>query len=78
METDVNYSARASAVRVRRLQLRQCPHCGGDVRLVKDIYGSYRQCFQCSREITPVAMEQSQHNPVAFPAHTGAEELLAA
>ena len=78
METNVNYSAHASAVRVRRLQLRQCPHCGGDVRLVKDIYGSYRQCLQCSREITPVTIEQSQYNSVAFPVPTGAEELLAA
>ena len=78
METNVNYRARASAVRVRQLHLRQCPHCGGDVRLVKDIYGSYRQCLQCSREITPAAMQQSQHKSVAFPVHTGAEELLAA
>ena len=51
MDRKVRVQDRAPAARPRRLLLRQCPHCGGDVRLVRDIYGSYRQCFQCSREI---------------------------
>ena len=32
-----------------------CPHCGGNVRKIRDIYGAYLQCLQCSREIQPAA-----------------------
>lgn len=46
-------AAAAAAAGLRPVLLRRCPHCGGDVRLVRDIYGSYRQCLQCSREIAP-------------------------
>lgn len=48
--------ADANAAGLRPVQLRGCPHCGGDVRLVRDIYGAYRQCLQCSREIAPAAL----------------------
>ena len=49
-------AAAAAAAGLRPVLLRRCPHCGGDVRLVRDIYGSYRQCLQCSREIAPEAL----------------------
>lgn len=56
MEREVRIRRRADAAAaglLRPVMLRQCPHCGGDVRLVRDIYGAYRQCLQCSREIAP-------------------------
>ncbi len=56
MERNVLINRRADAAGLRPVLLRRCPHCGGDVRLVRDIYGSYRQCLQCSREIAPEAL----------------------
>ena len=56
MEMEARIRRRADAAGLRPVLLRQCPHCGGDVRLVRDIYGAYRQCLQCSREIAPEAL----------------------
>ena len=57
MERNALIRPRADAAAgLRPVLLRRCPHCGGDVRLVRDIYGSYRQCLQCSREIAPEAL----------------------
>ena len=53
MERKDLISRRVDAAGLGPVLLRRCPHCGGDVRLVRDIYGSYRQCLQCSREIAP-------------------------
>jgi uncharacterized protein (DUF983 family) len=78
MERNVRVQDRTNSVRRRRFLLRQCPHCGGDVRLVRDIYGSYRQCIQCSREIQPDALQMPVTHPLVAPLHAGEEELLAA
>ena len=51
MERKVHSERSVLGARRRQMHLRACPHCGGDVRRVKDIYGAYLQCIQCSREI---------------------------
>lgn len=51
MERKVNTQRSVLGARRRQMHLRACPHCGGDVRRVKDIYGAYLQCIQCSREV---------------------------
>ena len=62
----------AAAGRVRRprrqVYLRACPHCGGDVRLARDIYGASWQCLQCSREIRPAVRPESVPLPAMTPA----------
>ena len=64
---------------VRRVALSFCPHCGGNVRLIRDIYGAYHQCIQCSREIEP---GQLHTRPSAAPevatANPQMDELLIA
>lgn len=45
----------------RRTELRSCPHCGGNVRLIRDVYGAYHQCLQCSREVEPAAAVAPLH-----------------
>ena len=60
----------------RRAGLRSCPHCGGNVRLIRDVYGAYHQCLQCSREINPAALVAPMHNaPAMMPKHIEVEEL---
>ena len=78
MAMNVRVQERSEAVRQRRVLLRQCPHCGGDVRLVRDIYGAYRQCIQCSREIDPAMLTISAPMPAETPHHHYMEERLAA
>ena len=62
----------SAAGRVRRprrqVYLRACPHCGGDVRLARDIYGASWQCLQCSREIRPAVRPESAPLPAMTPA----------
>lgn len=62
----------AAAGRVRRprrqVYLRACPHCGGDVRLARDIYGASWQCLQCSREIRSTVRPESAPLPAMTPA----------
>lgn len=29
------------------LDLRSCPRCKGDMHIESDMYGKYRQCWQC-------------------------------
>ena len=71
MEREVRIRRRADAAAagpLRPVMLRQCPHCGGDVRLVRDIYGAYRQCLQCSREIAPETLVVTPAPTPAMPA----------
>lgn len=56
MGRKVNTERFVRGARRRHMQLGACPFCGGDVRQVRDIYGTYRQCLQCSREIHPDAV----------------------
>ena len=51
MEIKAKAERSVLGARGRRVQLAVCPHCGGNVRRVRDIYGTYRQCLQCSREV---------------------------
>ena len=78
MESTLNVSRSVRRVRRRRMDLGSCPHCGGDVREVRDIYGDYRQCLQCSREIPvdPAPMIQSATS--APPGAPNSDELLVA
>ena len=78
MERNVRVQNRVDAARPRRVLLRQCPHCGGDVRLARDIYGAYRQCIQCCREIDPEMLTISAPMPAETPHHHHVEERLAA
>ena len=55
-------------------RLAVCPHCGGNVRRVRDVYGAYCQCLQCSREVA-VDAALEVHGVATRP---GAEELLVA
>ena len=33
------------------LELKACPRCRGDMRVSHDMYGDYKQCFQCGNII---------------------------
>ena len=33
------------------LELKACPRCRGDMRVRHDVYGGYKQCFQCGNTI---------------------------
>lgn len=75
MESILNRNRSVRRVRRSRMGLGSCPHCGGDVRHVRDIYGDYRQCLQCSREIPADPMPEIHTAPVAKP---GSDERLIA
>lgn len=78
MERKVHSQRSVLGARRRRMHLRACPHCGGDVRRVKDIYGAYLQCIQCSREIAADRLAAVLSvGPVITPA-PHSEELLVA
>ena len=63
----------------RRGALRFCPHCGGNVRLIRDIYGAYHQCIQCSREVMPTEVHaHPAEAPVVVTATPGMDERLIA
>ena len=79
MENQVNIERLARGASSRRVHLGGCPHCGGDIRLVRDVYGPYHQCLQCSREINPAALPAltqtaAGEHPIAMPD----QELLTA
>lgn len=78
MESTLNRTRSVRGARLRRMDLGSCPHCGGDVRQVRDIYGDYRQCLQCSREIHGDPAPMVQTVPNAGPIIEESEELLAA
>ena len=78
MESTLNRARSVQGVRRRRVDLGSCPHCGGDVRQVRDIYGDYRQCLQCSREIPSDPAPMMQTTPAAVPAMPESGELLVA
>ena len=78
MESTLNRARSVQGVRRRRMDLGSCPHCGGDVRQVRDIYGDYRQCLQCSREIPADAAPMTRGAPGARPAAPNSDELLVA
>lgn len=33
------------------MELKACPRCHGDMRVSHDVYGDYKQCFQCGNTI---------------------------
>ena len=78
MESTLNRARFVQGVRRRRMDLGSCPHCGGDVRQVRDIYGDYRQCLQCSREIPADPTPMVQSAPAAMPPRPESDELLVA
>ena len=78
MESTLHRARSVQGVRRRRVDLGSCPHCGGDVRQVRDIYGDYRQCLQCSREIPADPAPMVQPAPAAMPPTPGSDELLVA
>ncbi len=78
MESKVRTERLVGGARRRRVRLGACPYCGGDVRLVRDIYGAYRQCLQCSREIQPGTLPAAPAIPTGMPAMPQVEELMAA
>ena len=78
METTLNRVRSVRGVRRQRMDLGSCPHCGGDVRQVRDIYGDYRQCLQCSREIPADPAPMVQSAPGAMPETPESDELLVA
>ncbi len=78
MESTLNRTRFVRGARRRRVDLGSCPHCGGDVRQVRDIYGDYRQCLQCSREIPAEATPMVQSAPAAMPPTPESDELLVA
>ncbi len=62
----------------RRLHLKACPRCGGDVRQVRDIYGPYLQCMQCSHEVIPPGLAAPATSPRFMPNHDEIEWRIAA
>lgn len=78
MESTLNRERSVRGVRRRRMDLGSCPHCGGDVRHVRDTYGDYRQCLQCSREIPADPAPMMRPVPAGQPATPESDELLAA
>ena len=78
MESTLNRARFVRGARHRRVDLGSCPHCGGDVRQVRDIYGDYRQCLQCSREIPVDPAPMVQSAPAAMPPTPESDELLVA
>ena len=79
MESRVSIERFSQGARRRRAELRACPHCGGNVRKIRDIYGAYHQCLQCSREIQPAALAAIPHDALAVrPAERESEELMIA
>ncbi len=79
MESKVSIERFSQGARRRRAELRACPHCGGNVRKIRDIYGAYLQCLQCSREIQPatLALTSDDSLPVR-PMGGDAQELMIA
>ena len=78
MESTFNRMRSVRGARRRRVDLGSCPHCGGDVRQVRDIYGEYRQCLQCSREMPNDPAPMVRSAPAAVPAAAESDELLVA
>ena len=78
MESTLNRARYVRGARRRRVDLGSCPHCGGDVRRVKDIYGDYRQCLQCSREILADPAPMTDSPPAELPVNPKSHELLVA
>ena len=79
MESRVSIERFSQGARRRRAELRACPHCGGNVRKIRDIYGAYLQCLQCSREIQPAALALKSDDSLAVrPMDQDAPELMIA
>ena len=79
MERKVSIERFSHGARRSRTAMRVCPHCGGNVRLVKDIYGAYHQCIQCTREIEPAQLvAQTHQTPATVPAERRLDELMVA
>ena len=78
MESRVIDQESVRGARGRRSQMGVCPHCGGNVRRVRDIYGSYAQCIQCSREVDGDALFTTNQPDFAAAGDHVAEELMIA
>ena len=78
MESKLKIEEAVRGARGRRMHLDACPHCGGNVRRVRDIYGVYRQCIQCSREILAEDLPTVRQASGATVAEPAAEELKVA
>lgn len=79
MESKVSIERFSQGARRPRVALQACPHCGGNVRKIRDIYGPYLQCLQCSREIQPGALTATSHEGLVIrPAERESEELMIA
>ena len=78
MERKVNSERSVFGARRRRVHMGACPHCSGDVRRVKDIYGTYLQCIQCSREIDADRLAAVMTAGTVTTPTPHAEELLVA
>ena len=77
MESKVSIERFTQGARGRRTELRACPHCGGNVRKIRDIYGAYRQCLQCSREVQPAALASDDSLAVPPLGHDVQELMIA-
>lgn len=78
MESLVSSRLSGEGVR-RRIGLQSCPHCGGNVRLIRDTYGAYHQCIQCSRELEEAEMVAQIRQPtVGIDAEPRTDELMIA
>ena len=79
MERRVNRPQIALGARRQHAAMPACPHCGGNVRSIRDIYGAYLQCLQCSREIEPAMLTVAANDPLpVVPVDRPAQELLIA
>lgn len=79
MESRVSIERFSRGARRPRVALQACPHCGGNVRKIRDIYGAYHQCLQCSREIQPAALALASDDSLAVhPLGHDAQELMIA
>ncbi len=76
MESKVSIERVSQGARRRPAELRACPHCGGNVRKIRDIYGAYLQCLQCSREIQPAALVAAPPHVLGVPSHQQPHEEL--
>ncbi len=45
-------------------KFKNCPRCGGDIFIDKDMYGWYEQCLQCSHRCDLKKLAEFQEQPV--------------
>ena len=69
MESNVDIEQVSRRALRSAVGLLMCRHCGGNVRKIRDIYGAYLQCLQCSREIQPPAPTAARSIEVQLAPH---------